>query len=386
MTDFVNIDIDVNAENLEAAAYDFIRVNYPDWEPADGGLVSWVIAAVASMIAEQAALWAVVPMEVFKQFGRTIVNTPPIEASPATGLTTWTMDDTLGYTIPAGTTVDVMVSGDEGVAFATVDDAVVTPGTDEVTGVLVQAVDTGSAGNNLDSGNTIRMVSALADVVNVELTSTTENGVDAETEDEYLARLVDELTLLTPRPVNAQDFEILLRRVPGVSRVKAIDNWDGGEPGSIVEPLEVGVVALDSEGAAVSAGVETAMADFIEPYLPQNWVMNIGSPTFTAIDFVVTVRCYEGFDPTAVDAEVTAALAAWVDPSAWGLASQGEVHKWYNTTKVRYLEAAEVVNRVAGVNYIESMTIEGGTVDVNLSGRVPVTQPGTIAVTANAGP
>jgi hypothetical protein len=56
----------------------------------------------------------------------------------------------------------------------------------------------------------------------------------------------------------------------------------------------------------------------------------------------------------------------------------GDQAAWINDTKVRYLEVAQVINDQEGVNYIINLTVNGGTVDVALTGTAPLAKPGVI--------
>lgn len=51
---------------------------------------------------------------------------------------------------------------------------------------------------------------------------------------------------------------------------------------------------------------------------------------------------------------------------------------------VRYLEVAEVLNRVDGVDYISTLTVNGGTANITLTGVAPLTLAGTVTGTATS--
>src|SRR5690348_4101681 len=62
-------------------------------------------------------LAANVDAAIFNQWGQQIVNVKPQEATRSTVASTWTVKDTEGYTITAGTQVDIARSGDERIGF-----------------------------------------------------------------------------------------------------------------------------------------------------------------------------------------------------------------------------------------------------------------------------
>lgn len=379
---FVSIEVDDTPDGIADEIYEAIQLRWPDWDPSDGALEKWLVDAWARVLSEVLTLFSTVPEEIFRQFGEHIVNIPPNVAVAASGSTTWTMVDNLGYTVPQNTVILIPATGDEHHAFATIADLVIPPGS--TTGsVNVQALEPGDAADGLDG--TPELNDALVYVDSVALDAPTAGGVDAEPASDYLGRLAAELQLMTQTPILPSDFEVLARRITGVARAIAIDLWDPvGD--TLGNERYVGIVALDEEGADVGAGIKADLEAYLDSLREVNFVAKVGSPTFTAIDVTVTVRCYETFDPAAVDAAVTAALENYLDPAQWGIPPFGDGSAWINTDKVRYMEVSEVVNRVPGVNYVESLSVEGGAVDVSLTGRVPVAQPGTITVTANAGP
>jgi len=70
------------------------------------------------------------------------------------------------------------------------------------------------------------MIDSLSWVASIALVGITVGGIDGEEDDVYLNRLKAELQLLTPRPILARDFAVMARRVAGVSRAVALDNYD----------------------------------------------------------------------------------------------------------------------------------------------------------------
>jgi uncharacterized phage protein gp47/JayE len=384
--DFVNLDLPSDPEQLREQMFDTIRSRWPDWEPADGNLETWMVDAFARLGSEVIDLVQRAGEEIFKEFGTDIMQLPPETELHATGQSTWTMIDNAGYTIFAGTEVGIPASGNDLVAFEVVSDVTVPPGS-TVTGtgeVSLRAVIGGTDANELDA--TPVLISAFDYVDTIVLEDPTSGGQDEEDPADYIERLRDELELLTPTPILPEEFAVLALRVPGVYRAVCVDGWNPTAP-STGNDRYAGLVCLDENGDDVDAGVKTAVEEYLDALREVNFVVDVGAPTVTAIDVTTTVRCYETFEPADVDAAVTAALEEFFSPLRWGTPSVGSPDTdWVNTDEVRFLEVAACINNVAGVNYIESLTVEGAGVDVALSGVVPLTNAGTIAVTANAGP
>jgi hypothetical protein len=95
------------------------------------------------------------------------------------------------------------------------------------------------------------------------------------------------------------------------------------------------------------------------------------------------VTAWPGWDTAAVDAATVAAIADHLNPATYGQPPLGEEREWVNDPVVRYLEVAEAINRTPGVHYITALTLNGGTADVALPGRVALPEPGAITVDVN---
>ena len=225
MSEFIEVPIETNADELAADAFDFIEARIPDWVPNDGNLDTITVEAMSLMTAEARDVASAVPTDIFRYFGK-LVGILPKEDSFATATTTWTVQDTAGYTIPAGTQVGIVIAGDEVVAFETVADTIIASGASTATGVIIQAIDAGSESSGLLDTLNVNLLDPLAFVTNVDLTSTTSGGEDAESTDDYLNRLSARLELMTQHPILASDFAVFAQDIDGVARAMAMDGYN----------------------------------------------------------------------------------------------------------------------------------------------------------------
>lgn len=381
MPGYLDFPLDDDDGELAAAAFAYLIGNVPGYVPRDGHLESWMIPALARMVAEARRVGSLVPIEIFRYFGRTLLGLEPVDPAYATVPTTWTMVDDLGYTIHAGTVAAFRVAGDELVGFQVVADVVIPPGQD-ATGagaVEMQALAPGTAANELGPG-AMNLVTALASVDSVVATEETAGGDDGESDDEYVDRLAEQLRLLTPRPILANDFAVLARTVPGVHRATALDNYNPADDTFGNERM-VAVAAVDEAGAAIGAPVKAELAAYLEAQREVNFVVNVMDPTFTPVDVAFTYTTLDGYDSAEVGAAAEAAVAAFLSPAVWGggLLSPPE---WTNQTTVYFWEIVTVLNNVEGLDRLTALTVEGAGADVVLAGRAPLPQPGAIVGTA----
>lgn len=377
MAQYVNAPIPIDPTELEEGAYNAIRAQFPDWEPSDGNLDVWLIKAFANIVAQIGETATDVSDTIFRYFGSEIASLPPLDATAATGQTNWTLINTLGHTIPAGTQIG-FDNGDTLILFQTVSDTIVASGANTATSVEVVAVEPGVEGNGLTGPG--QLIDQLDYVNTVALTAPTGGGADEETDENYLDRLVEELRLLTPRPILPADFATLAKRVPGVARATAINGYNPAD-GTYNNERTVTVAVIDEDGAPLDAPTKAAVDDLLTSYREVNFVVHIINPTYTTVNVAFTAVAWPGWDPALVKTQAETAITEYLSPANWGLAAEGGTAQWINKTVVRLFELAAVLDSVEGLDYVTALTINGGTANVTLTGVAPLPQPGTIVGT-----
>lgn len=389
MSEFVSIELDVDRGQARDNAFAAMAARFPGWSPNDGNLETWLIAACADLAGDMMEAAVDVPAEIFRAFGQKIAGVPTIDAAPAAANTTWTTIDDSGYTIPAGTLVQIAATGSVSYAFEVQDEVLIDAGstTTETGEVVLVAKVPGSAPNGLESDPTL--LDSLAFVDTITLESTVSGGVDAEDPDDYLDRLVEVIRLQSPRPILASDAAILARTIPGVWRATALDLYDP-DTDTYDNERTVTVAVVDEDGEDCADAVKDAVEALLTAEREANFVFHAIDPTRSTIKVSTTVTALEGFDPAAVAAAVEAALANYLSPGTWGLplATGDDPRAWRNVTTVRRNELIALVDRVAGVDYVSALTLAKGsdslaTSDVTLDGPAGLPEPGTMDATVS---
>jgi hypothetical protein len=399
MPTYVDPPIVTDPALLAQDAFDEFATRVPGWSPAPGNAEVITIEVSSFQAAEGRDVASAVPRRIFFYFGETLANLPPEVAASASTASTWTAIDDQGYTIPEGAVVGVRAAGDE-LALFRVDAAVsIPPGSTATTAgaVALVAMEEGEAGNELGGvGAPAELVdTTLTWVDSVVLTAETGGGADAEPEEEYLDRLVEELLLQTPRPILPEDFAILAKRVPTVDRALAIDLYkpedapNPGDPEDTNAERSVTVVPVDEDGEPVSAGTKTAVRDLLQGKRETTFDVWVIDPTYTEVAATFAATAYAGWDAADVEARALAALEAYLEPADWGTDPYSFSREWTTDDKVRFLEVAEVLNRVDGLWRVDSLTVgeEGGAMgdaDVQLDGPAPLPRAGTIVGAVSA--
>lgn len=382
---YLDLLVDNDAALLTEQMHEDIRFQFEEWDPAKGGLATWVTETFGRIHSTTRGQFATVGKQHFKKFGETIVSVPPVLAAPATASSTWTLIDDEGHTIEARTLVTIAIDGDRVRTFEVTDDIVVAPGdtATEAGEVLLQDTEAGSEGNDLTADP--QPYSAVAFVESVELVGETSGGVDAEDEDAYVNKLVEAMQLRSESLVLPRDFEIDARAA-GAARALCIPGYDGDEEEEA--PLHFTVIPVDDDGDAFSAPAKEALLERQAEKTISGAVNHVADPTYTAIDVTTQVTAQAGNDPATVQAAVETRLEAFLSKALWGTPSVGDPGStgWANATTVYRNELIAEVDRVAGVGRVVTLELaeDGkalGTADVALDGPAPLTEPAGIVVT-----
>lgn len=451
MAGYIGIPIETDPDVLTAEALDSLANSYPGFSAKEAHLEVWVTEVCARMNAETRNLASLVPDDIFRYFGESLVRVVPVAAASAAALTTWTMQDIAGYTIAEGTVVAYRTAGDRLSSFVTTQARTVPPGQTQALEVPIRSLETGAQYNGLGPTG-LELVDSLSFVKGIVASAPTSGGVDPESDEEYLGRLRDEMTLLTPRFVHASDAAVLARRISGVHRALGIDNYEPSEliaganrtaasttitaPANSFIAEDVGrtaagtdipanttiatfvsstqvtlsaaatttaagfaltlgsrtgrekmvtIAVVSEQGTALSAVVKTQVGTYLQGMREVNFIIHVVDPTYTNIDVNFQVVANTGFELVDLGARCRAAVSSYLSPATW--AGGGDTPPTWRKSDnvVRYLEVAEVLNRVDGVNYVDTLTINGGGVNVVLAGVAPLPTVGAVTGGASNG-
>lgn len=381
------IDLNITADELELAvrAYERLQQLVPGWQPSSGNFEALLIEASARIAAETAEVAALVPAAIFRYFGQSLLGINQNQAVSAQGNTTWTMIDSVGHTIPAGTLVSMTNDDGDLVTFQVVNAVTVPPGSSVTAAgeVLIEATDAGLASSGLTGA--VDLVDPLDFVDSIAIVGATAGGIDQESDVDYLDRLSRELRLLSRRPILPRDYETLAKTQPNVERAVAIDGYDA-VAATYDNDRTITVAVADAAGQPVPN--KTDIDALFQANREVNFLVYVIDPTYTTVSVTVTVKAYEDYALADVEAAVEAAVADWLSPATWGRPEfEGDESSWVLDTKVRYLDLAHVVRGVPGVHYVVSLTAGIGAgaqsaADVTMTGPAPLPTPGTISCTA----
>lgn len=394
MPEYIFDPIVTDVTVLEDDAIAWIQSRWPDWTPSESHLETWLVIALARMVAEARDVASDVPPEIFKYLGQTILGVNPIPASFATVGSTWTLTDNVaGRTIEAGILVSIDGPDGDPVAFEVVTDVDIDPAVLSTTAGEVQLRAREAGGdvqNNIGGVGVIAdMIDSLAWVDEVTLMGLTTGGADEEGVDAYLDRLSSRLTLLTPRPILPRDHELLavdLARQAGADvRALALDGYDPvGDTFGNERTVTVALSDADT-GAAVGAPVKTAVDDGLQALREVNFIVNTIDPTLTTVDVTFEIVARPGYIEADALAEAESAVTAALQPFNAGRGIGTSTSRdWESVDKIRRQDISTVINNVPAVSHWTALAIglNGGAQtaaeEYDLAGVASLPQPGAI--------
>ena len=361
------LPLETDEDAVTRRIIDSLAARIPGWERVEGALD----VALAEEFGRESALLAERAVELVDLaaagLGASVFGVPPDEATRATLPVTFTLTSPTAV-IPAGVVV-VDRTGPVEVAYRLEAEHTAETTTPTLT---LTAVVPGAQGNTTRSGTPLGVATATATVTAAVAAGDATGGADAEPLDTYLTRLSARLSTLRPGGVTAADMATLARSVEGVARAVGLDLLDPDSPGVLSERT-VTVVPIDADGQPVAGPVADEVQELLTAAREVNFVVHAAAPTYTALDVVFAAVAESGADPAVVKDAVVDTIAAWLHPSRWGTGA--EAGSWVHSPTVRYLDLVRVAGTTPGVAYLSSLTIDGGTADVTLTGLAPLPSP-----------
>lgn len=358
MAGFTDLGVEMDEDELVQEAFAYMQAVFPSWTPNEAHPEVALIEEFCSIAAETAVVASNVGKDIFRQFGRQLIGLEPRDGTQASAVTRWTAVDTLGYIIRAGTQVGYSVTGDQIYSFAVDRDYEIRPGEIYTDGVVIMATEVGVDANGL-SAQELVVIDALTWVSLVESTNVSTGGSDSESDDSYLSRLRQEMTLLAPRPIVARDFAAIARRVPGVHRAKALDTYDPTD-NTYGNARVVTIVPVSADGRPCSEATKLELQQFLDERREINFVINIVDPSYLPIHVIYTAIAFPGEDPAEIHAEAKENVEQLLDPASFGGGS-ADPPEWRHDNIVYFWEVVAALNAVEGLDRVTALTVNGVT-------------------------
>lgn len=150
-----------------------------------------------------------------------------------------------------------------------------------------------------------------------------------------------------------------------VGAASSATNSTGGPVGDF--PGYIAVAVLGSGGAFLASADKSALQSTLAAQSQANLAVNVIDPTITNVTVTATVHPLVGFTTAQVQANVAAALTAYLSPDTW---------LWSAT--VRRNKLIQVIEDAAGVDYLTTLTAPAA--DLTLAGVAPLAKFDTTSV------
>lgn len=370
---FVQLPLTTDEQTLADDAIEALRAAWPDWEPNEGDIEVVHIEALAAMFANAAQLASQMPEAALIAYGTKLLGIPYGTGMPAATTCTFTVEDALGYTIPASSQLAI-----DGYAFNVTNDVIFAQNGDTSQSALVTAAENSSAYNALVGANVVG-VSLPAYVIDIAVDAPTVGGVDPQSDDDYAGDLSTELQLTSRAIITLPDFERAAQALVGIERAYA--ETDGAR--------NVTVTLLGDGGTVVPDDLKDQLAAIYQANRLVNVTVGLADPTFTEIDVTWEVVSYLNYDADDLTARINATLADALSPAQYGSEPAGDISggppDWTNDPTIRAMKLVQIVGDVQGVDYVEALSINAGAnfADFTMPGTVALPTPGAMTGTVD---
>lgn len=349
------------SELVERALLD-VAVKTPDWEPKNGHTALVLMEALALIAAEIDYAANRAPErsadEVFARLGieRGLGTTP-------TASIAFSVSAPTGSAIAAGTRVRLDLGDGSSIDFVTDAPVAVPPGAATVTAAATGTSLT-SAANGTPAGTSVEVISGALVIDSAVLESAVTAGSDPEDDFAWRSRGVLRFSRLTSTLVAPKHFEAEAEATEGVARARAIDNFDGAAPAA----GHTTVAVIGAAGALLSPAAKEALHADLDMQAQANLIVHVIDATITEVPVTTVVQPLPGYDAATVEANVQAVLDSHLNSDVW---------LWGDT--VRRNELIAQIDRAAGVDYVDELTVPAA--DVPLPGAAPLAALGVLTVT-----
>lgn len=366
-TQYIDLRVyDRDPQDVFEAALLALQTYLPQWVPREGNIEVLLLEALGLQVAEGVYAINRLPDGIMEAL-LGLFGVARDSGAPPVATLTFTMVNTIGYTISAGTEARLTLAGGLApIVFTTTTDLVIPPG--QSSGAVSATGDRFTAdANNITPNTSLEMLDSIIFVDGVELDAITTGGREPEDDTEYFTRGTTRFSRLSDTLILPRHFSAYALENVSVERATTLDNWDGatGAPGD--DPGHV-TIAVYGNGTALTAPQKAALQAEMEALAAVNLQVHVIDPTITVVNVTATVKAKAGYDTAEVDAAVTAAVTAYLDPQTW---------EWGTT--VRRFELASIMDQVEGVSYVDTITTPAA--DQVLTGYAPLADAGTINIT-----
>lgn len=371
ITSYVDLrPFDVSDQFIVDTALAAAKLNLPGWIPREGDTEVVIIESVALETAEAIVAVNRLPGAVVQALLLLAGVIPDFGAPPATTAKI-TFGDTIGHTVPAGTRVYLRLSDGTSVGFLVEPPGLTVLGGSDNGNVSLIGDSFTARANGVTVGALLEMADPVPFVDKIELLTPVADGRDRETDNQWRDRGVQRLSRLSDALVIPRQFRAAALERAEVAAALDLDNYDptvGPSVGS--NPGHITVAVLGDGGVALSTPAKEAIRVDLDARAVGVLVVHVIDATIVVIPVATTVIPQPGVLWSIVQANVQAAVSAYLDPLVWSFGST-----------IYLNEMISLVDQVQGVSRVVSLTINAVAANYVISGIAALPDAGVITVT-----
>lgn len=292
-----------------------------------------------------------------------LYGVPRFAGSAAAGTVTLTLDGTRTLTVEAGQRLSDPVTG------LTLAVTTATTGT-SVTSLVVPVAteEPGGAGNAIAAGSPLDLLDSIPYVTSATVTAGFSGGSDAESDSSYIDRASTVLARVTSSLVLPSHFIAYLLQDARITKANAIDLYRPG--GTIGTDLGYITTYTYGRGAQLSSSVREELRVAMQEICSAMVTVAVEEAVLVTQAITLEVHALPGYSTTEVNANVKAALLAWMNPEKWA---------WGRD--IMPTEIIDVAADVPGVDYVNSVSVPSATVAL---ADKQLAKAGTVTVTVTS--
>ena len=161
-------------------------------------------------------------------------------------------------------------------------------------------------------------------------------------------------------------------------RLGELTSWAAGGTVAWLNPLTVTLVGVKDDGSTFTTLELAGVQEFFDLNKMVNFVVHTMQPATQSIDVSFSISVDYGFDDQATLELAEASVSSFLSAALWGLPNVGDDARWEIRDKVRYFDLVGLLVGTVGVKSLDTLTVNGGTVDVSLPNKWTLATSGTI--------
>jgi len=275
MPDYIIEPLDTDPDSIFTDFVSFVRYTFPDWNPSEAQLDVIIPKFYATQVALTADMASRVQRAIFRYFGATVVNIPPLPGTFAQAQVQFNISDGGSHLLPANTVLGLTDENGDTHMFTLLSNVEFTASANPTSNVGVAVSSEKGVYHNGLTGS-VFMIEMFDWIDSAVVVGQSSGGTDREEDSTYLNRLTTNLGLMSPRPVLSDDFALLAQNIAGVWRAAAIDNFYPGliETQTVTSTYTTGTFTLTVAGVTTAAIPAQATAQQVAAALGATTLLN----------------------------------------------------------------------------------------------------------------